>query len=57
MTAIVRKKFDWEEDRKNYKWWEIGRGFSGRTVYIGKLTCKGRLRKIFGIKKKEEKRK
>lgn len=55
MTTFVRKKFDWDEDRKNYKWYEIGRGFSGRTVYIGKLTWKGWFRKIFGVKKPVEK--
>ena len=54
MTMIIRKKFDWEEDRKNFKWWEDLKGFSGRYVYRGRLTWKGWLRKIFGIKKEKK---
>ena len=52
MSLIFRKTFDWEEDRKSFDSAEFfAHGHGGRRVVLKKLSWKGKLRKIFRIKK------
>jgi len=56
MAFVVRKTFDWEEDRKNYKLdvVTISKGLANSYRVHKKLSWKGRLRKWLKIQKPKE---
>lgn len=56
--ALVKRNFEWQEDIDNFdftKWCVSNRGMASSFRAHYNLTWKGRLRKLFRIKKPEEK--
>ncbi len=56
--ALVKRNFEWQEDIDNFdftKWVESNRGAASSYMVHYNLTWKGKLRKLFRIKKQEEK--
>jgi len=54
MGLVLRKTFDWQEDLESYDYdyfFNKSYSHSGRRMVILKLSWKGKLRKLFRIKK------
>ncbi len=52
MAFIVSKKFDWQEDLKNYKFYTVGGGgLASNYIAYKTLSWKGWLRRILRIRK------
>lgn len=54
MAYVVRKTFDWEEDRQNYKFpafCRVDKGTVNTYLLHRKLSWKGWLRRLFRMKK------